>query len=147
MTGLTGYDTLGVDEMKSFTTPLIVSPLPDGRRWKLYRSFTYQHRNGFGKVDIHIPAGFETDFASVPRIFWALISPWGKFGKAAVLHDFLYQNHQIKLAKNITLSFTRKQADLIFFKGMRDCGTTVLKAKVMYVAVRLFGWLSWTRQK
>lgn len=131
--------------MKSFTTPLIVSPLLDGRTWRLYRSFTYRYKSCAGLVNINIPAGFSTDFASVPRIFWTIISPWGKFGKAAVLHDYLYRNHQVKIAKQISLSFSRKEVDTIFLYTMRHCGTSPVKAKIMYWAVRVFGRWSWKK--
>jgi hypothetical protein len=38
---------------------------------------------------ITIPAGFSTDLASVPRIFWPVISPTGAWERACVLHDHL----------------------------------------------------------
>jgi len=42
-----------------------------------------------GKDDVlHIPAGFRTDLATVPRIFWAILPPNGVYERAAVLHDF-----------------------------------------------------------
>jgi len=36
---------------------------------------------------ITIPAGFSTDLASVPRIFWWFLPPTGAYEKAAVVHD------------------------------------------------------------
>jgi hypothetical protein len=36
-----------------------------------------------------VPAGFQTDLASVPRLFWALLPPQGAYERAAVLHDWL----------------------------------------------------------
>lgn len=39
---------------------------------------------------IRVPAGFVTDFASIPRAFWVVLPPTGKYGKAAVVHDYLY---------------------------------------------------------
>jgi hypothetical protein len=39
---------------------------------------------------ITIPAGFRTDFASVPRIVGAYLMFGGKGKRAAVVHDFLY---------------------------------------------------------
>lgn len=42
-----------------------------------------------GKDDvIKIPDGFQTDLATVPRIFWAILPPNGVYERAAVLHDF-----------------------------------------------------------
>jgi hypothetical protein len=36
---------------------------------------------------IHIPSDFETDLASVPRIFWALLPPTGVYEAAAVARE------------------------------------------------------------
>lgn len=36
-----------------------------------------------------VPAGFKTDLATVPRIFWSLLPPQGAYEAAAVLHDYL----------------------------------------------------------
>ena len=119
--------------MSSFTSTLIVTPMPDGRRWKLWKEFTYHIGTEYSQNYIHVPVGFVTDFASVPFVFWAILPSWGKYGKAAVLHDWLYHYH-IR---------TRKEADDIFLEAMLVSGTKPWKAKVMYRAVRLFGWLSW----
>ena len=48
--------------MSSFTDPLIVSPLPDGRKWKLVDGFTYHVGSEQSPDIIHVPAGFITDF-------------------------------------------------------------------------------------
>ena len=40
-----------------------------------------------------IPTGYNTDFASIPRIFWTIISPTDEFIRIpALIHDYLYQN-------------------------------------------------------
>lgn len=41
---------------------------------------------------VDVPIGYLTDGASVPRVFWSLIPPWGAYGQAAVLHDWLCEN-------------------------------------------------------
>ena len=119
--------------MSSFTTRLEVSPMPDGRRWRLIRTFFYDvGREGSGDT-IKVPTGFVTDFASSPPQIWWLIPPWGKYGKAAIIHDWLYQ----------TGLRTRKQADEIFLEGMIILGVTPWRRRLMYRGVRLFGWLAW----
>lgn len=121
--------------MSSFTTPLIVSPLPDGRRWKLHRAFTYHIGSRYSNDCVRVSANFITDFASIPWVFWTFLPYWGKYGKAAVIHDYLYQNH----------SRTRKDADSIFHEAMLVSGTMKWKATILYWAVRLFGWSAWRR--
>ena len=79
-----------------------------------------------------VPAGFVTDGASIPRIFWSLVgSPFtGKYVEVAVLHDYLYSGA-------VDVSF--KEANRIFYKGLRKAGVNKLKAYLMYKAVSLFG--------
>ena len=119
--------------MSSFTTPLVVSPLPDGRRWKLVRQFTYHVGSKYSRDYIIVPAGFVTDFASSPSQVWWLIPPWGRYGKAAVVHDYLYQTHLR----------TREEADNIFRESMEVLGVDKRRVFIMYWGVRLFGWLGY----
>jgi len=121
--------------MSSFTTPLVVSPLPDGRHWKLVFQFCYDVGNKDSGDRITVPVGFITDFASSPPPIWWLIPPWGKYGKAAVIHDYLYQ-----------LGIrTRKEADDIFRESMLVLGVAPWRVSLMYWGVRIFGWLAWHR--
>lgn len=112
-----------------FVTDLDISPMPDGRRWFLRQPLVW--RDEFGEVTV--PAGFVTDFASVPRLVWAFISPWGKHGKAAVLHDYLYWMRE----------GARVDADALFLRVMRHCGQIFVIRRSMWLAVRLFGWIAW----
>jgi len=119
--------------MSSFTSPLIVSPMPDGRTWKLFKAFKYHVGNRYSKNIISVPAGFVTDFASIPWFFWAVLPYWGRYGKASVIHDWLYQTHQV----------SRRMADLIFYEAMLVSGTQKWKAKIMHLAVRIFSGFTW----
>jgi len=118
--------------------------MSDGRRWKLHRSFTYHVGSEYSNMVVVVPAGSITDFASIPSIFWSLLPSWGKYGKAAVVHDWLYHQHNI-LSRGSKSSITRKEADIIFYEGMLVSGTRRWKAEVMYWAVRLFGQLAWRK--
>lgn len=119
--------------MSEFTTPLKVEFI-DGRKWVLCSAFTYCVGSLEEPHDeITVPAGFETDFASIPRIFWGLLPPTGKYGKAAVLHDFMYSRQQSP----------RKYADDVFYEAMGVLNVPDYVRKTMYLAVRLFGWIVW----
>lgn len=98
----------------------------DGRNWRLIKDFVYITDAG---IRIVIPAGFVTDFASVPRIFWTILPPAGSYGPAAVLHDFLYRTH----------AATKDRADRYFFEAMTNLGVPTWKRYVMYNAVHYFG--------
>ncbi|HPS02131.1 MAG TPA: DUF1353 domain-containing protein [Candidatus Sumerlaeota bacterium] len=83
--------------------------------------------------EITVPAGFLTNFASVPKLFWNVISPWGEHSRAAVVHDWLYQS-----------GITEKDvADLIFKALMIRYGVPAWQAEVMYQAVKWFGGRAW----
>jgi len=45
-----------------------------------------------GQHPVIIPESFETDFASVPRILWPIVSPMGILRYGALAHDFGYQH-------------------------------------------------------
>ena len=124
----------------SFLTPLVVEVMPSGKRFKLYYDFTY--RVARAKVNIRVPAGFETDFASIPQPFHWLISKLGRYNKAAVLHDWLYS----KSAYQYPYLVPRKLADLIFLDAMKDLGVVKWKRDLMYRAVRLGGWKAWRKR-
>jgi hypothetical protein len=127
--------------MSSFTSPLIVKVLEE-YRFELYRPFVFHLDSKYSKAKITVPAGFVTDFASVPRAFWSIIAPYGKHAKAAVLHDFLYACHGYAFGDQL-VSFTRKECDDIFLKAMEVLGVNPAKRWIMYQAVRLFAGSHW----
>ena len=115
--------------MSKFTTPLIVEQI-DGNNWRIVEEFEYCIGSKDSGDVITVPKGFITDFASIPRPFWSIIGhPAGKYGKAAVIHDYLYRNG----------IGTRKKADQIFLEGMKVLKVNVIKRNIMYYAVRIFG--------
>ncbi len=131
--------------MSSFTTPLILSPQPNGRDWKLFRSFTYHIGTKYSREKIMVPAGFITDFATIPKLFLWWLPYWAKYNKAPVIHDQLYKTKQI-MGKPIT----QKRADDIFLEAMlvewRHHKSRHLVAYLEYVVVRLFGGLYWNKK-
>ena len=83
-----------------------------------------------------IPKGFVTDFASTPTSLKWLLPSIGLYGKAAVLHDFLYTSpHRV----------TKQKADHIFKEAMLVLGVPNWKAEIMYQAVKLFGQKAYNR--
>jgi hypothetical protein len=132
--------------MSRFTEILTVSPLTDGKTWIIRKKFGYDIGREGGNEYIDVPVGFMTDFASVPRLLWAVIPKWGMYGNAAVIHDFCYwqQHILIKKTKNITTEFiTRRRADQIFLEGMKVLHVPWYYAYPMFWAVRAFGWWPW----
>ena len=104
--------------------------------WTLVTPLGYETEEETRKIIIVVPAGFETDGASVP--FDLVLTPFGGlYPRAAVLHDYLY----ILLHDKTPHPFypTRKDADNLFLEAMVSEGVSWYVRNVMYVAVRLFG--------
>lgn len=122
--------------MNQFTKALVVSPLADGKSWVILDAFKYHVGKKNSKDIINASAGFVTDFASVPRLFWFFIPRWGKYGNAAVIHDWLYWDQSKK---------SRKEADQILLEGMGILKVNAFHKAIIYYAVRWFGWIAWFR--
>ena len=139
--------------MSSFTQPLQLE-YQDGRRWLLIHPFTYEIGSEGSGRSISVPAGFVTDFASVPRFFWRLLPPTGKYGKASVLHDYLYQGGGVTeevMEQDHTFTVispvTRKQADDIFLEAMIVLGVNTWTRRMIYWGVRMGGKGPWVERK
>lgn len=118
--------------MSQFTKPFI-GELVGRNLWKVYEEFEYHVGSYPSDEIIVVPKGFITNFASVPRIFWSLISPIDEHGKAAVIHDYCY----------CVGSYSRKRSDKIFREGLQVLNVKPWKVFCMYWAVRLFAWFAW----
>lgn len=123
--------------MSEFTDTLLVSPMADGRTWVIQKNFRYYVGDLDSEEIIRVPTGFQTDFASVPQPFWFIIPKWGKYGKAAVVHDYCYWEQ----------SYTRKRSDQIFREAMGVLEVSSWRKFLMYWAVRLFARWAWGGNK
>jgi hypothetical protein len=117
--------------MNKFTSDLIVKSYNE-TKWQLTEEFYFYFEEHGKRINVVVPKGFITDFASVPRILWSILPPTGRYTKAAVLHDYLYSNSS-KLETN------RKQCDKMFLKGMEVLGVKRWVRNTIYRAVRIFG--------
>lgn len=112
-------------------------PLKDDRSrpgWRvLEQPFAFL---SYSKGEIVVPAGFDTDYASIPRIFWNIYPPDGSYTEAAVIHDFLYYEQP----------FDRDECDLVFYEAMTALGVPWLRRQIIYRAVRLGGWHAWHKR-
>jgi Protein of unknown function (DUF1353) len=86
---------------------------------------------------INVPVGFVTDLASIPETFWWAVTPTGKHGHAAILHDWLYWDQ----GPNVTRSI----ADRVFDVAMRDIGVDFTLRKILWAAVRVYGSEHWRK--
>jgi len=106
---------------------------PKHRTFRLTEDFTVKI-NGTTYL---VPKGFVSDGASVPRIFWSIIPRDGVYTPAAVMHDWLYKAGVM----------SKKDADIIFYKIMRECEVPLWKRRAMYCAVKWFGGWAWRKHR
>jgi hypothetical protein len=98
----------------------------DDVTWAVLRPLGYQ-----AALDrLVVPIGQRTDFASVPRVFVWLLPRYGRYTKAAILHDYLWR--VAVPAGRITLI----DADGILRQAMRELGVPFLRRWIMWAAVR-----------
>ena len=119
--------------MSLFTKPLLVTPYPDGKTWCLMEDFSYAIGSENSRNRVDVPKGFTTDFASIPSFLWFALPKWGKYGNAAVIHDYLYYDQ----------STTRLKADNIFLEAMMVLEVPVWQRFSLYTGVRIAGWWAW----
>jgi hypothetical protein len=120
--------------MGRFNSELELTPLRDGETWRVASGFSYKTNGG---TVLFVPPGFETDLASVPRIFWNILPPFGKYTQAAVLHDWLYRTSPNRSSEN------RAWCDGVFREAMVASGVSWWQRQIIYRNVRWFGWLAW----
>lgn len=111
--------------------PAPVVPFPSHEQWILLYDLPY--RPGISNTPITVPAGFVTDYASIPKPLWSFASPHGSYSEAAIVHDYLYW----------TQSCSRLQADNIFLIAMKEANVGAFKRWAIYRAVRGAGENSW----
>ena len=80
---------------------------------------------------------FATDLASVPSYLWSVLQRTGRYGNAAIYHDWLYWDQSVP----------RSFADRVFDRAMHDMGVDASTRKIMWAGVRVFGGSYWDELK
>lgn len=80
--------------------------------------------------EIYVPAGFETDLASVPRLPLVYVMWGNRAHREAVVHDYLYR-------VNSNPVVTRAQADAVFKEAMKATGKPAKIWLPMWLGVRI----------
>ena len=94
--------------------------------------------------EIRVPAGTRTDFASIPSFLRNVIdNDEGDIRDAAVVHDYLYSTKSTTTYPEIT----RAGADFILSEAMKCLRAPLWKRRLVYYAVRMFGWVFYKQDK
>ena len=109
-----------------FETPAVTVRSSGAEEWELLEPLVYLgNRQRFA-----VPAGFRTDFATVPRVVVWLVPRWGLYTRAAVLHDWLV------VEGIVTGAVTARDADGLFRRVLRESGVPVVRRWLMWCGVR-----------
>lgn len=117
------------------------------RRFKLLEPFRYvDPEKG---IDLTIPAGFVTDFNSVPRAVWWYFSPTDVL-EAGLVHDWLY-GYPDRFERLSSVGphppLSRQQCDDIHRRILHLKGMRLTKRNVIYSALRSGGWKAWNAHR
>jgi len=111
----------------------VVRPVQGTMKAQVVESYSVATRERI----VIVPAGFITDWASVPRLFWRMFPPWGPWSPAALVHDWLYFTGEVG----------RKEADKVFLDVMARIGVPWLTRHLMYRGVRVGGWHAYRKHR
>jgi hypothetical protein len=132
--------------MARFTQDVTVVNHLSGRvhQWELCEPMTYKLVDSDDAEFVTVPPAFKTDFASVPRPFWFWLAPWGRHGRAAIVHDFLYQLGAVTdpgapVATRLRRP-SKREADRIFRQAM------AVLDRVILTNTKLWKPLVWVRR-
>lgn len=103
----------------------------DGTNFMLVNPLYYEIKRT-GKT-ITVPAGFVTDFASVPWYARWFISVLGKHSIPAIVHDYLYWEQRC----------TRTQSDEILREAMEEYSSSWRDQAIVYYAVKYGAQRAW----
>lgn len=104
-----------------------------------------------------IPNGFISDGATIPKLFWNILSPFGRYFKSCVLHDYvcliakLKNNNALseKLGIKVAIEY-RKRADTLLSLSMKKQGIGWFQRAMIMSSVRtytFFDFKVWHRMK
>ena len=112
-------------KMRAQEQQLVIKPVAqiefaDGNHLMLMSPMTY--KIGQSEESITVPAGFVHDRASVPSFLRSIQSTHGPFGKAAIVHDYLYWAQPC----------SKEQADNLMYIAMLESEVSAIdRAKIM----------------
>lgn len=127
----------------SFSGPLDVrydaeaSQVLGADHWRVLKPFRFYLGQKGSERWVYVPAGYLTDGASVPQLFWNIIPPWGAYGQAAVVHDLVCEYLSITI-DGAPHAVTRAECDAILLEAMTVLGVSALKRQAIYQAVSLY---------
>lgn len=127
--------------------------LEDWHTFELLEPWVYRWEHEGEVRELTVPAGTVTDLASVPKLLRWWIEP-SDLRQASIAHDLIYRcagwvpsAYYIIGGKPCEERWTRRDADLLFARIMRESGVGIIARRNAYRGVRLAGWLIWRQHE
>lgn len=120
------------------------------RRWHTVGDWAIKLPDGKTAI---IPDGFNVDGASVPRLFWSVLSPTGVLLIPSLIHDFGYRYDYLWVYSDSGDIVKYKQGsgrrywDRLFLDIGWQVNGMVYIDYVAYLIIRVFGWSAWNRNR
>lgn len=115
--------------MSRFLSELQVTETKRGKERVLLLDAPLLYQSDYLGEVVAVPVGFKSDGASVPKPLWWMYHPFGRYLRAAVVHDWFC----------VTQSISYKDAAEVFREAMKVCGINPWRRQKMYLAVKWFG--------
>lgn len=133
--------------MSEFLTKMDCTPVEESDKlWILNKPLIFQS-DILGKITA--PAGFYTDFASVPRIPIFFLLYGGRAHYEGIIHDLLYRRDTadyIEFKEGIDKRVSFSQANRVFFEAMKARHKSFAVTYGMTAGVYLGGWFSFHKR-
>jgi hypothetical protein len=101
----------------------------DDKNWETVDPLTYE-----GTIDrFTVPKGMRTDFASVPRAFVRFLPRYGRYTRAAIIHEYLWRYRIADTEEPVS----RRDADGLFRRVMRELDVPFSRRWIMGAAVAM----------
>lgn len=100
----------------------------------------------YGLIEIKPP--YISNKASIPWLVQPIIPKSGKYNRASVFHDYLYEHGGFWNARTGEfVKLTRKQCDEIYLGLMISRGVNKNNRQAQYRTLRLLGWIKWNEYR
>ncbi len=120
------------------------------RKWELSQHWSFRLED---RTEIVLPKGFRFDGASIPRPFWAILSPIGLLLIPGLIHDYGYKYDQLwmKGENNEILEFKKGKGksywDKLFLEVGKQVNGFAPIDRIAWLGVVLGGGGAWKKHR
>lgn len=128
--------------------------LTSSRKFMVFTSWQYTFNQGTDLAyTVMIPRGFVFDGASIPRLFWFVLSPVGLLLIPGLLHDYAYKYDRLEIVNIVkedwvvTNQFGRAHWDRMFRNVAIEVNGFKWINYIAWLSLVVFGWVAWNKHR